>query len=130
MINFTPDELNQIIKLDNYDSISNAIRAEMGSNDNQSLVNHLFERYKQLAAFSLNLYNDKIKIKPQIPGGLTIGDYVCVNFNNSKYTLTKKAKILKLKLSDNPADYWILEDYFTGEIYYLNEFCTITKVIK
>lgn len=57
---------------------------------------------------------------------IKIGDIVGVNFNNVQYTLCSRAIVKYVPLS--PGDYWIFEEETTGQIYYVSEPCTITKL--
>lgn len=53
------------------------------------------------------------------------GDIVSVNFNNIKYTLTNKAKVLYTPGSAGVG--WIFKDIATGDVYDVSEGCTVTR---
>lgn len=53
------------------------------------------------------------------------GDMVAVNFNGSRYTLSKEAKVLHTPCATG--DSWIFEDRISKAIHYVSEGCTITK---
>jgi hypothetical protein len=57
---------------------------------------------------------------------IEIGDIVCVNFNNVQYTLCSRAIVKYVPLS--PGDSWVFENESTGEIHYVSEGCTVTKL--
>jgi hypothetical protein len=57
-----------------------------------------------------------------------LGDIVSVNFNNAQYTLTNKARVIKIPYSTG--DTWGFEDAENGKIHYVSEGCTITIIAK
>jgi hypothetical protein len=56
------------------------------------------------------------------------GDIVSVNFNNAKYTLASKAKVLWMP--ENKNDSWTFKDLETGDIHNVSEGCTVTRKAK
>lgn len=56
------------------------------------------------------------------------GDYVEVNFHNSKFTLTKKARAIYTP--ESPGDTWIIKDMETGIIHHIGEPCTVSLLKK
>ena len=52
------------------------------------------------------------------------GDIVSVNFNNSKFTLSKRAEVIFTPCSIG--DNWVFKDIETGDIHYVSEGCTIS----
>lgn len=57
---------------------------------------------------------------------ISIGDFVSINFNNAQLTLSKKARVEYVPLEAR--DCWIVKDEETGQIHYISESCTITKI--
>lgn len=56
------------------------------------------------------------------------GDIVHVDFNCSQLTLCHKAKVLNVPHATGES--WHFEDIDTGDIHYVSEGCTITKLFK
>ena len=55
-------------------------------------------------------------------------DRVLVNFNNVQYTLCRKAKVLHVPCATG--DSWQFEDLNTGDIHYVSEGCTVSKLAE
>ena len=55
-----------------------------------------------------------------------VGDLVHVDFNNSRFTLCHEAIVLYKPTATG--DSWVFKDKRTGEIHYVSEGCTITKL--
>ena len=56
------------------------------------------------------------------------GDIVCVNFNNSQYTLCIRAEVLYTPCATG--DSWRFRDLESDTIHYVSEGCTITLLEK
>lgn len=56
------------------------------------------------------------------------GDFVKISFNGAQLTLSHNAEVLYVPVEFG--DYWILKDVYTGDVHYVSELCTITKVFK
>lgn len=56
---------------------------------------------------------------------IKIGDTVSVHFNNSQFTLSRKANVVFMPCG--VGDCWVFEDLENGMIHYVSEPCTITK---
>jgi len=54
------------------------------------------------------------------------GDLVHVDFNSSQLTLCRRAVVLKVPCATG--DSWVFKELQTGEVYYVSEGCTITKL--
>ena len=54
------------------------------------------------------------------------GDIVRVNFNNVMTNLCQRAEVISRPQATGES--WIFEDLETGEIHYVSEGCTITKL--
>ena len=54
------------------------------------------------------------------------GDTVHVDINNAQMTLCSRAKVLYIPCATG--DSWIFEDLDNGNIHYVSEGCTVTKV--
>ena len=59
---------------------------------------------------------------------IEVGDLVSVNFNNSQYTLSSEAIVLRIPKGDG--DSWGFECRITGDVYYVSEGCTIRLLNK
>jgi len=59
---------------------------------------------------------------------IEVNDIVCVNFNNSQYTLCKRAMVLYVPLSSGES--WIFRDEENGVIHMVSEPCTVSLVEK
>jgi len=59
---------------------------------------------------------------------IKLGDIVQVDFNNAQYALCSKAEILHIPQATG--DSWRFRDCENGNIYYVSEGCTITKVVE
>lgn len=57
---------------------------------------------------------------------IEIGDFVRVNFNNAQITLTPKARVRYKPVATG--DSWIFQDVETGDVHYVSEGCTVTKL--
>jgi hypothetical protein len=55
---------------------------------------------------------------------LEIGDTVQVMFNNSQFTLSLKATLLRFP--DATGDSWVFRDEETGWLHYVSEGCTVS----
>ena len=55
------------------------------------------------------------------------GDTVRVDFNNSQYTLCSSATVLFMPSC--AGDCWGFKDNKTGDIHYVSEGCTVTKIL-
>lgn len=55
-----------------------------------------------------------------------IGDIVVVNFNNAQTTLCHRGKVLSYPCMTG--DSWVIEDCVSGDIHYISEGCTLTKI--
>ena len=56
------------------------------------------------------------------------GDYVAVNFNGAQVTLCHKAEVLYKPVMQG--DSWHFRDLETGQIHYVSEPCTVSKIPK
>lgn len=54
------------------------------------------------------------------------GDTVAVNFNNAQFSLSDNAEVVYIPCATG--DSWIFRDLDTGDIHYVSEGCTITKL--
>ena len=54
------------------------------------------------------------------------GDCVSVNFNNAHLTLSFCAVVMRKPVATG--DSWVFEDNNTGQIHYVSEGCTISKL--
>ena len=59
---------------------------------------------------------------------IDVGDYVSINFNNAKMTLTANAEVLYRPCA--VGDSWRFRDTATNQLYYVSEGCTITLLAK
>ena len=59
---------------------------------------------------------------------IQVNDIVCVNFNNSCYTLCSRATVLHMPCQ--VGDSWGFKDEATGQIHYVSEGCTVTLLKK
>jgi hypothetical protein len=57
---------------------------------------------------------------------IEVGDIVHVDFNCSQYTLSHEAEVLYKPLGIG--DSWHFKDIKTGQIHYVSEGCTISKL--
>lgn len=57
---------------------------------------------------------------------ITVGDEVRVSFNNAQMTLSYRATVLYTPAATG--DSWIFKDIESGELYYVSEGCTLTKL--
>lgn len=57
---------------------------------------------------------------------INVGDEVVVNFNGSKRTLCSRARVDHIPVATG--DSWIFKDLESGEIHYVSEGCTVTKM--
>lgn len=55
---------------------------------------------------------------------IEIGDIVCVNFNNSQYTLCSRARVDHIPVANG--DSWQFYDLSTNKVHYVSEGCTVT----
>ena len=55
-------------------------------------------------------------------------DTVWINFNNAKFTLSKKAIVLYVPVATG--DSWKFQDIDTQQVHYVSEGCTITLLEK
>lgn len=56
------------------------------------------------------------------------GDFVKISFNGAQLTLSHNAEVLYVPVEFG--DYWILKDVYTGDVHYVSELCTITKLFE
>ena len=54
------------------------------------------------------------------------GDTVTVNFNGAQITLCHRAEVIYKPCATG--DSWIVEDLETGDMHYVSEGCTMTKI--
>lgn len=57
---------------------------------------------------------------------IKVGDCVSVNFNNSQLTLCSRATVKYIPVATG--DNWIFQDKNTGQIHYVSEGCTVSKL--
>ena len=57
---------------------------------------------------------------------ILVGDIVAVNFNNAQLTLCHRGKVLSYPCATG--DSWVIEDCVSGDIHYISEGCTLTKI--
>lgn len=57
---------------------------------------------------------------------IEVGDIVAVNFNGAQYTLCSKARVIYSPIATG--DSWIFLDELNGQLHYVSEGCTITKL--
>ena len=57
---------------------------------------------------------------------LELTDVVSVNFHRSKFTLCRKAILIKFPTT--AGDNWIFKDVDTNQIHYISEGCTVTSI--
>ena len=57
---------------------------------------------------------------------LKIGDFVHVDFNNAQMTLCHRAEVKYIPSAIG--DSWVFKDMETGQIHYVNEGCTVSKL--
>lgn len=56
------------------------------------------------------------------------GDTVCVNFNNTGWTLSSEALVMYTPCATG--DSWVIRDIKSNELHYISEPCTVTLVKK
>jgi len=59
---------------------------------------------------------------------ITQGDHVSVNFNGAQITLCHRARVMSEKQSIG--DVWIFLDLDTKILHYVDEPCTISKIVQ
>ena len=57
---------------------------------------------------------------------IDVGDFVSVNFHTSRTTLSHRATVLSKPCATG--DSWIFKDEESGQIHYVSEGCTISKL--
>lgn len=57
---------------------------------------------------------------------LELTDVVSVNFHGSKFTLCRKAILIKFPVG--VGDSWVFKDVDTNQIHYISEGCTVTSI--
>ena len=57
---------------------------------------------------------------------IAVGDHVAVNFNNAQWTMSRDAVVKYIPAATG--DSWVFEDVKTGQIHYVSEGCTISKL--
>ena len=60
------------------------------------------------------------------PNKIQVGDMVHVDFNNAKYTLCHRATVMSMPCATG--DSWVFCDSDTGQIHYVSEGCTVSKL--
>lgn len=64
------------------------------------------------------------------PNKIQVGDFVHVDFNCARFTLCHRAEVLHVPSTMNCVEqnYWSFRDTATGQIHYVSEGCTISKL--
>lgn len=57
---------------------------------------------------------------------ITNGNTVSVSFNGAQFTLSHKAIVRHVPIATG--DSWVFEDVDSGDIHYISEGCTVTKL--
>jgi hypothetical protein len=57
---------------------------------------------------------------------IKVGDCVAVNFNNAQITLSHCAVVEHIPVATG--DSWVFRDDNTGQLHYVSEGCTISKI--